>query len=146
MFQGKLRYQYFKYVIQRQQLKTWLGKSYQLPSVGLVMIQTRRRRTVWVIIFSFHPYHFLRICSVIVDRTGTMLCSCKHFERIGLPGIWLVLLHCVIMKCLGWIIIVLNLLDLHTMTLLSIGGVATCIMPTDLHHHSTLYRNITCWQ
>jgi hypothetical protein len=28
---------------------------------------------------------FSRICSVTVDKTGTMLCSCKYFERIGLP-------------------------------------------------------------
>jgi hypothetical protein len=29
------------------------------------------------------------ICSVIVDKTGTMLCSCKHFERIGLACVHL---------------------------------------------------------
>ncbi len=28
---------------------------------------------------------FSRIRSVSVDQTGTMLCSCKHFKRMGLP-------------------------------------------------------------
>jgi hypothetical protein len=28
---------------------------------------------------------FSRIRSVTVDQIGTMFCSCKHFERIGLP-------------------------------------------------------------
>ncbi len=28
---------------------------------------------------------FSRIWSVDIDQTGTMFCSCKHFERIGLP-------------------------------------------------------------
>jgi hypothetical protein len=32
---------------------------------------------------------FSRIRSVTVDQTGTMLCSCKHFERIGLPCVHL---------------------------------------------------------
>jgi hypothetical protein len=32
---------------------------------------------------------FLCICSVTVDQTGTMLCSCKNFERIGLPCVHL---------------------------------------------------------
>jgi hypothetical protein len=32
---------------------------------------------------------FSRVCSVTVDQTGTMLCSCKHFERIGLPCVHL---------------------------------------------------------
>ncbi len=36
---------------------------------------------------------FSRIQSVIVDQTGTMFCSCKHFERIGLP--------CVHMACVA---------------------------------------------
>jgi hypothetical protein len=31
----------------------------------------------------------LCILSVTVDQTGTMLCSCKHFERIGLPCVHL---------------------------------------------------------
>jgi hypothetical protein len=39
---------------------------------------------------------FSRICSVTVDKTGTMLCSCKHFERIGLPCVHLV---CVATLC-----------------------------------------------
>jgi hypothetical protein len=34
---------------------------------------------------------FLHIQSVTVDQTGTMLCSCKHFERIGLPCVHLAL-------------------------------------------------------
>jgi hypothetical protein len=32
---------------------------------------------------------FSRIRSVTVDRTGTMFCSCKHFERIGLPCVYM---------------------------------------------------------
>jgi hypothetical protein len=32
---------------------------------------------------------FSRIRSVSVDQTGTMLCSNKHFERIGLPCVHL---------------------------------------------------------
>jgi hypothetical protein len=32
---------------------------------------------------------FSRIRSVTVDQTGTMLCSCKHFKRIGLPCVHL---------------------------------------------------------
>jgi hypothetical protein len=36
---------------------------------------------------------FSRIQSVTVDQTGTMFCSCKHFERIGLP--------CVHMACVA---------------------------------------------
>jgi hypothetical protein len=32
---------------------------------------------------------FSRIWSVTVDQTGTTLCSCKHFERIGLPCVHL---------------------------------------------------------
>jgi hypothetical protein len=33
-----------------------------------------------------HPIPFFsRIRSVTVDQTGTMFCSCKHFERMGLP-------------------------------------------------------------
>ena len=28
---------------------------------------------------------FSCIWSVTVDQTGTMFCSCKHFERLGLP-------------------------------------------------------------
>ncbi len=57
--------------------------------------------------------------------------------------IWLVLLHCV-MTSLCLLLIPQNLLDLHTMTLWSVGGAATCIMPTNLQHHCTLLRNITC--
>jgi hypothetical protein len=89
---------------------------------------------------------FSRICSVTVDRTGAMVCSWKHFERIVLPCVHLA---CVATPChemLGLDSHVLNFLDLHTMTLLSIGGVATCIIPTNLKHHHTLFRNITCWQ
>jgi hypothetical protein len=38
LFQDRQRHQHFKYVsIQRQQLKTWLSKSYQVPSVALVI-------------------------------------------------------------------------------------------------------------
>jgi hypothetical protein len=33
---------------------------------------------------------FSRIRSVTIDDTGTMFCSCKHFERIGLPCIHMV--------------------------------------------------------
>jgi hypothetical protein len=29
------------------------------------------------------------IRSITVDQTSTMLCSCKHFERIGLPCVHL---------------------------------------------------------
>ncbi len=36
---------------------------------------------------------FSRIRSVTIDRTGTMFCSCMHFERIGLP--------CVHMACVA---------------------------------------------
>jgi hypothetical protein len=36
---------------------------------------------------------FSRIWSVTVDQTGTMFCSCKHFESIGLP--------CVHMACVA---------------------------------------------
>jgi hypothetical protein len=57
--------------------------------------------------------------------------------------IWLVLLHCV-MTPLCLVVTPQNLLDLHTMTLCSVGGAATCIMSTDLQHHHTLLRNITC--
>jgi hypothetical protein len=36
------------------------------------------------------------IWSVTIDQTGTMFCSCKHFERIGLPCVHLV---CVATLC-----------------------------------------------
>ncbi len=32
---------------------------------------------------------FSRIHSVTIDKTGAMLCSCKHFKRIGLPCVHL---------------------------------------------------------
>jgi hypothetical protein len=40
----------------------------ELPgtSVGLVMIQTKRRMTVWGIMFSFHPYHFFHVFAVLL--------------------------------------------------------------------------------
>jgi hypothetical protein len=86
---------------------------------------------------------FSHIRSVTVDQTGTMVC-CKHFERIGLPCVHLV---CVATLCHETPVFdshTSNLLDLHTMTLRSVGGAATCIMPTDLQHHCTFLRNITC--
>jgi hypothetical protein len=89
---------------------------------------------------------FSRIQSVTVDQTGTMFCSCKQFERMRLP--------CVHMACVAKLyhetksldLLVQNFLDLHMMILRSVVGVATCIMPTNLQHHHTLLRNITCWQ
>ncbi len=39
---------------------------------------------------------FSHIWSVTVDQTGTMLCSCKHFERMGLPCVHMV---CVAKLC-----------------------------------------------
>jgi hypothetical protein len=86
---------------------------------------------------------FSCIHNVTVDQTSTMLCSCKHFERIGLPCVHLACVAIMYHEMPG---IVQNFLDLHTMTLQSVGGAATCIMPTNLQHHHTLFRNITCWQ
>ncbi len=84
-----------------------------------------------------------RIWSVIVDQTGTIFCSCNILKGLVCRVfIWLVLLHCV-MTHLCLLLIPQNSLDLHTMTLRSIGGAATCIMPTDLQHIHTLLRNIT---
>ena len=39
---------------------------------------------------------FSRVWSVTIDQTGTMCCSCKHFERIGLPCVHMV---CVAKLC-----------------------------------------------
>ncbi len=66
LFQDRQRHQHFKYVIGRQGMKTWLSMSYQVPSAGLIMIQTRRRMTVWVIMFSFHPCQFFHVFAVLL--------------------------------------------------------------------------------
>ncbi len=89
---------------------------------------------------------FSRIWSVTVDQTGTSyICASILKGLVCHVFIWLVLLVCV-MTCLCLILIPQNLLNLHTMILQSVGGAATCIMPTDLQHHCTFLRNIICWQ
>jgi hypothetical protein len=57
--------------------------------------------------------------------------------------IWCVLLNCD-MRLLCLVLTLQNFLDLHTMTLRSVGGAATCVMLTNFQHHHTLLRNITC--
>jgi hypothetical protein len=84
---------------------------------------------------------FSRIRSVTVDQTESMFCSCKHFERVGLP--------CVHMACVATMCHDTSVFGSHTLkfaglTLQSIGGAATCIMPTNHQHNCTLLRNITC--
>ncbi len=49
---------------------------------------------------------FSHIWSDTVDQTGTMLCSCKHFERIGLP--------CVHMACVATLCHDMPVFDSHT--------------------------------
>ena len=49
---------------------------------------------------------FSCIWSVTVDQTGTMLCSCKHFERIGLP--------CVHLACVASLCHDMPVSDSHT--------------------------------
>jgi hypothetical protein len=49
---------------------------------------------------------FSRIWSVTVDQSGTMLCSCKHFERIGLP--------CVHLACIATLCHDTPVFDSHT--------------------------------
>jgi hypothetical protein len=49
---------------------------------------------------------FSRIRSVTVDQTRTMLCSCKYFERIGLP--------CVYMACVATLCHGTAVFDSHT--------------------------------
>ena len=61
-FQDRQIHQHFKYAIQRQELTT----SYQVPSLTWVMMQTRRRITVWVIMLSFHPYPSFHVFRVLL--------------------------------------------------------------------------------
>ncbi len=49
---------------------------------------------------------FSRIRSVTIDDTGTVFCSCKHFERIGLP--------CVHMACVAKLWHETSVLGCHT--------------------------------
>jgi hypothetical protein len=81
---------------------------------------------------------FSRIWIVTVHQTGTMLCSCKHFERMGLPCVHMACVANCVMKQKSLDPLLHHFLVSHTMTLWSVGGVATCIMPTDLQHHHTL--------
>ena len=138
------RHQYFKYVMQRQELKTWLWKSYQVPSLTWVMIQKRRRMTAWVMMLSFNQYQSFHVIGVLL-LIKPEPCYVPASILKGLVChvfIWLVLRHYVMTRlCL--ILIPQNFPDLHTMTLWSVGGTATCIMPTDLQHHCTFLRNIT---
>ncbi len=95
--------------------------------------------------FSFHHYQSFHVFGVLLliklEPCFVPASISKGF--VCHVFIWIVLLHCV-MTPLCLLLIPQNWLDLHTMTLRSIGGAATCIMPTNLQHHHTLLRNITC--
>ncbi len=98
-----------------------------------------RQLTVFVILFLFHQYqsfHVFGVLLLIKPETFSVHASiskgwvCRMF-------ILRVLQNCV-MKQKSLDPLLQHFVDLHTMTLLSVGGVATCIMPTDLQHHRTL--------
>jgi hypothetical protein len=147
LFQNRQRHQDSKYAIQTQEPVALRSKNYQVPSQTWVMIQKMRRMTVYVILFRYHQYQFFHVFRVLLLIKPE---PCFVPARIlkGLVRrvfIWHVLLNCVI-RLLCLVLTLQNFLDLHTMTLRSVGGVATCIMLTDLQHHCTLLKNITCYQ
>ncbi len=147
MLQNRQIHQDSKYAIQTQEPLTLRWKSYQVPSQTWVMIQKMRRMTVCVILFRYNQYQSFHLFGVLI-LIKQEPCFVPASILKGLVChvfIWRVLLNYV-MRLLYLVPTLQNFLDLHTMTLLSIGGAATCIMPTDLQHHRTLLRNITCWQ
>ncbi len=145
LFQNRQRHQDSKYAIPIQEPLTLRSKSYQVPSQTWVMIQKMRRMTVCVILFRYHQYQSFHVFGVLilikpepcfVPASNLKGSVCRVF-------IWRVLLNYV-MRLLCLVPTLQNFLDLHTMTLRSVGGAATCIMPTNLQHRRISLRNITC--
>ncbi len=145
LFWNRQRHKDSKYAIRTQEPLTLRSKSFQVPSQIWVMLQKMRRMAVYVILFCYHQYQsfhgfgvLLLIkpepCFVPASILKGLVC------RVFIPR---ALLNCV-MRLLCLVLTLQNFLDLHTMTLRSVGGAATCIMPTNLQHHRTLLRNITC--
>ncbi len=102
----------------------------------------RRTRTHTHAHTQYQSFHVLGVLLLMTPE----LCFVPAYILKGLVCrvfTWRVLLNCV-MKLLCLVFTLQNSQDLHTMTLWSVGGAATWIMPTDLQHHRTLSRNITC--
>jgi hypothetical protein len=95
-----------------------------------------RKMTVCVILFGYHQYqsfHIFKVLLLIKPEPCFVPASILK-GLVCCVFIWYVLLNCV-MRLLCLVLTLQNFLDLHTMTLRSIGGAATCIMPTNLQHH-----------
>ena len=100
--------------------------------------------TVCVILFCYHQYQSFHVLGVLLLMKPEP-CFVPANILKGLVChvfIWCVLQNCV-MKVLCLVVTFQNFQEIHTMTLWSIGGAATCIMRTNLQHHCTLSRNIT---
>ncbi len=144
-FWNRQRHQDSKYAIQTQEPLTLRSKSYQVPSQTWVRIQKMRRMTVCVILFCYHQYQSFHAFGVLllIKLEPCFVPSSILKGLVCRVFIWHVLLNCV-MRLLCLVLTLQNFLDLHTMTLRSIGGAATCIIPTNLQHYRILLRNITC--
>ncbi len=145
LFQIRQRHQDSKYAIRTQEPLTFEVKELPctLSNMGNDTENEKNDSLCDTVLLSPIPI-FSRIWSVTIDQTGTMFCSCKHFERIRLP--------CVHMVCVAKLCHETSVFGSHTSKFSGFThhDIAVRWWSSYMYYayqsstHCTLLRNITC--